>query len=105
VPRSTLILRQLCCRINLWPYFSGQSKTSPRSIVPIGSTTCQGGFKEGCINQWGWGDVQTIVQGLIQDRGADGLWKLMVGANPMNGWQGPRYPNATSKSQVSVAGL
>ena len=37
---------------------------------------------------------------MIQDRGAEGLWKLMVGANPMNGWQGPRYPNATSRSQV-----
>jgi len=29
------------------------------------------GFKEGCINQWGWGDVKTIVQGLIQDRGSE----------------------------------
>jgi hypothetical protein len=92
--------------INLWPYLSGQSKTSPRSIVPIGSTTCQGGFKEGCINQWGWGDVKTIVQGVIQDRGPDGgLWKLMTGANPMDGWQGPRYPNATSRSQVRRSGL
>ena len=89
--------------INLWPYLSGQSAISPRSIVPIGSTTCEGGFKEGCINQWGWGDVKTIVQAIIQDRGKEGLWKLMVGANPMNGWQGPRYPNATSKSQVGAS--
>lgn len=88
--------------VNLWPYLSGQSMTSPRTIVPIGSTTCEGGFKEGCINNWGWGDVKTIVQGMIQDRGTKGLWKLMVGANPMNGWQGPRYPNATSRSQVGA---
>ena len=77
--------------------------------------------------EWGWGDVKTIVQGLIQDRGSEGLCahtttllsrrcivipsrrragsehrsglysyvragKLLVGANPMNGWQGPLYP-------------
>ena len=67
--------------------------------------------------------MKTIVQGLIQDRGSEGLCahhntvlsplyrarldavpalsitlacvgagKLLVGANPMNGWQGPLYP-------------
>lgn len=75
--------------INLWTYLSGESATSPRKRIPIGSTTCAGGFTEGCINQWGWGDVKTIVQGLIEDRGSEGIWKIMTGANPMSGWQGP----------------
>jgi len=75
--------------INLWPYLSGETATSPRKRIPIGSTTCEGGFTEGCINQWGWGNVKTIVQGLIEDRGSEGIWKFMTGANPMNGWQGP----------------
>ena len=75
--------------INLWPYLSGESATSPRKRIPIGSTTCVGGFTEGCINEWGWGNVKTIVQGLIEDRGSEGIWKIMTGANPMNGWQGP----------------
>ena len=75
--------------INLWPYLSGESATSHRKRIPIGSTTCVGGFTEGCINEWGWGNVKTIVQGLIEDRGSEGIWKIMTGANPMNGWQGP----------------
>jgi hypothetical protein len=33
-------------------------------------------WSEGCINKWGWGNVKTIVQGLIEDRGAEGVWKL-----------------------------
>jgi hypothetical protein len=99
--------------INLWSYLSGEAGASPRKMIPIGSTSCEGGakrkaqpfsapfhfkckpiisldrrgtngmekslenpasfvgFKEGCINQWGWGDVKTIVQGLIQDRGSE----------------------------------
>ena len=40
-----------------------------------------------CVNQWGWGDVKTMVAGLIVDAGTDGLWKLLVGAQTMNGWQ------------------
>jgi arylsulfatase B len=82
--------------IDLWPYISGQVDASPRTQVEIGSTTCAAPWKPGCINKWGWGNVSTIVQGLIEDRGDEGLWKLLVGANPMNGWQGPRYPNLTT---------
>ena len=51
--------------VDLWPYLSGQASSSPRSIIPIGSTTCAGGFTEGCINKWGWGDVKTIVLSLF----------------------------------------
>ena len=40
-----------------------------------------------CVNDWGWGDVKTIVAGLIEDSGPDGVWKLLVGAQTMNGWQ------------------
>ena len=40
--------------------------------------------------------MSTTVQGLIEDRGTAGLWKLLLGRNPMNGWQGPLYPNAST---------
>ena len=40
------------------------------------------------MNDWGWGNVKTIVQGVIIDKGSEGLWKLMTGKNPMDGWQG-----------------
>ena len=37
--------------INLWGYLSGAETKSPRTFIPIGSTTCEGGFTEGCINR------------------------------------------------------
>ena len=85
--------------INLWPYLSGEVSESPRRQIEIGSTTCELPAP-GCINKWGWGDVVTIVQGLIEDRGAAGVWKLLVGRNPMNGWQGAYYPNSTTPSDA-----
>lgn len=86
--------------IDMWPYFSGACETSPRSEIAVGSTTCFGDDdRANCVNSWGWGDVKTTVQALIQDRGDAGLWKLILGGVPYNGWQGPWYPNATSPSQ------
>jgi hypothetical protein len=40
-----------------------------------------------CVNDWGWGDVKTVVVGLVKDRGAEGLWKLLLGAQTMDGYQ------------------
>ena len=85
--------------INLWPWLSGENATSPRRHLAIGSSRCVK-ETEGCVNQWGWGNVPTIVQGLIEDRGADGRWKLLLGAVPMNGWQGPFYPNSSTTAHA-----
>ena len=48
--------------IDLWPYLAGKVHMSPRRQIEIGSTTCEQPATAGCINKWGWGDVQTIVQ-------------------------------------------
>ena len=124
--------------ISLWPYLSGQVPESPRRILPIGSTTCGSGTNPmDCVDDWGWGDVKTVVAGMIVDerhfRSADdtitttiaatttttitsnttstaitssssgktssnegGLWKLLLGSQTMDGWQGPVYPNAST---------
>ena len=83
--------------LNLWPYWSGQKDASPRRLLEIGSTTCERPGEPACINKWGWGDVRTVVQGLLVDMGAGkGLWKLLTGRTPMNGWQGPLFPNAST---------
>jgi len=87
--------------LNLWPYWSGQVEASPRQQLAIGSTTCQQPVEPACINSWGWGDVLTVVQGLIADMGpGKGVWKLLTGRNPMNGWQGPLFPNASTNSSL-----
>jgi hypothetical protein len=44
---------------------------------------------------WGWGRHDTVVQGLIQDEGKAGIWKLLIGQNPEDGWQGPKFPNSS----------
>ena len=83
--------------INLWPYFSGQATTSPRTQIPLGSTTCVNASLPNCFNKWGWGDIETVVAGLIEDRGPDvGVWKLLVDENTMSGWTSPYYPNAST---------
>jgi len=56
---------------NLWPLLSGQSTTSPRSELAIGS--------------------EREVGGLIRDG-----YKIVVGKNSQAGWAGPAYPNSTS---------
>lgn len=82
--------------IDLWPYLCGESKVSPRKSIPIGEAACTNPRASGCLNAWGFGEVRTIVQGLIEDRGDDGLWKLLLDANAQFGHQGPWYPNGSS---------
>ena len=85
--------------VSLWPYLSGAQPLSPRTVLAIGSSSCE---KESvlpteCVNQWGWGDTTTIVSGLIEDAGeGEGLWKLLIGEQTQNGWQGPLYPNRST---------
>jgi hypothetical protein len=47
-----------------------------------------------------------LPQGLIEDRGEGGVWKLLVGANPMNGWQGASHdPKVPSTFQLFACPL
>eukprot|EP01120_Amphizonella_sp_Union-15-10_P016086 TRINITY_DN837_c0_g1_i3.p1 TRINITY_DN837_c0_g1~~TRINITY_DN837_c0_g1_i3.p1 ORF type:complete len:141 (+),score=19.99 TRINITY_DN837_c0_g1_i3:52-474(+) len=59
----------------MWPLISGQTTTSPRTEIPLGTSTA---------------DV-TEINGLIY-----GDYKLLLGPNPQAGWTGPQYPNATT---------
>jgi len=90
--------------ISLWPYISGARATSPRMDLPIGSTSCVGSSQLAtrCVNPWGWGDVKTVVSGLIQDEGIDGIWKLLIGEQTMSGWQGPLYPNQSTAKDAFI---
>lgn len=102
--------------VNLWPWISGHSgrrlmgsaeagdaslALSPRGRIALGASSCVAPAP-GCINEWGQQPSRTVVNGLIVDeRGhaagdAQGLWKLLVGSVPMDGWQGQRYPNAST---------
>ena len=95
--------------INQWAYFSGATRMPPRKELPIGASSCtaEQARQRQCINQWGWGapsdGVVTVVQGLIvdtrkypteplDDSANGGLWKLLTGNTPMDGWTGPLYP-------------
>jgi arylsulfatase I/J len=85
--------------LNLWPYVSGQTQSSPRTEIAIGSSSCSPAdpTTPACINDWGWGNTTTIVQGILVDEGEGrGIWKLLLGKSPMNGWQGPKFPNAST---------
>jgi len=88
--------------VDLWDYLSGAVGVSPRQRLPIGSTSCVNASLPGCLNKWGWGDVHTVVSGLIEDRrhSDGGLWKLVLDANPMSGWTGVYYPNASTPSNA-----
>ena len=52
--------------ISLWPYISGKVAASPRLHLPIGSTSCADPsvLPTQCVNDWGWGDVKTVVAGV-----------------------------------------
>jgi len=63
--------------LNLWPYISGETNTSPRKEVALGDSTVLG---------------ETIVRGLVRSDG----WKLLIGPVPQNGWTGPFYPNIST---------
>ena len=82
-----------------------------------------------CLNLWGGSPSNTSVAGIILDlravgvgspgetlhtqtqtqtqRGGvepeHGLWKLLIGKLPMNGWQGPQFPNASTATCVLAA--
>jgi arylsulfatase I/J len=60
----------------------GANATSPREEVVIGADTDDGN------------DGATLVQGVI--RASDGM-KLLVGTVQYSGWQGPLFPNATTR--------
>ena len=77
--------------INLWPWLSGASPTSPRTEVPIASAAGE------CNMNATVSPLETVVQGLVR---ADG-YKLLIGATGQNIWSGPLYPNA-STSWVDV---
>merc|ERR1712228_966340 len=37
------------------------------------------------------------VDSLIEDHGQDGLWKLILGRQSQSGWQGPEFPNVSTR--------
>jgi len=99
--------------VDLWPYIAGDVKSSPRESIALGSSSCVhhsndwGAAYGGCINEWGDAPSVTIVNGLISDeRGrGGGLWKLLIGPIPMDGWQGPHYPNASTLAWAAEKSL
>jgi len=92
--------------VNLWPYIAGDVKSSPRVSIALGSSSCIHQY-DGCINEWGDAPSVTIVNGIISDDRASGggLWKLLIGPIPMDGWQGPHYPNASTLAWAAEASI
>lgn len=111
--------------VSMLQYITGHAKNSPRTSIAIGSSTpctgchCSTDHKfsnDPCLNLWGGSPSNTSVDGIILDlrttsdsrrqdsqaqvqSGAEpehGLWKFLIGKLPMNGWQGPQYPNAST---------
>ena len=72
--------------LDVWPLLSGANATSPRAEVWLGADTDDGN------------DGATLVQGIIR---ADG-YKLLVGTVQYAGWQGPIFPNATTRDGQDV---
>ena len=68
--------------LNMWPFLSGSSPTSPRTEVPVGSTAGEANLA--AKNMSGY---DTVVQALVT---ADG-WKLIIGETGQNIWTGPYY--------------
>ncbi|CAE7245189.1 ARSB [Symbiodinium natans] len=62
--------------VDMWPYLSGAADASPRNTIPVGDT---------CL--------------------ISGSWKLMTAATTPSLWQGPRYPNgSTRESEAETPG-
>ena len=61
---------------DLWPYLSGQARTSPRTELAIGDVGQVGGL-------------------ISVGEGGVGLVKLLLGELSQSGWTGPVYPNTT----------
>lgn len=72
--------------VNLWPYLSGETNTPPRSDLVLGTPS---GWRAV------WNGPKASVNGILVDRGTDGLWKLLVNEVPMAVWTGPTFPNTT----------
>jgi arylsulfatase I/J len=94
---------------NLWPWLSGKQPSSPRDTIPIGSSSCIDPSQKPttCINKWGWGNTTTIVSGVIMQEKdtikgeiSSNTWKLLLGLQTMNGWQGPMYPNISTATDA-----
>jgi len=68
--------------ISMWPLISGATTTSPRTEVVVAADSSVCGFGNG-----------TTVQALIRSDG----YKLIIGSLGQNIWQGPFYPNASTK--------
>lgn len=77
--------------VSVWPLISGTNATSPRHELAIGDTTAISPN----------GDGETLVGGLVQQRG-NSTWKLLVGAADklhrvgQDVLTGPEWPNASS---------
>lgn len=93
--------------LNLWPYLSGVDARPPRTFLPLGASTCRFPSQANCTNFWGEGtNTTTMVDSLIEDLRPDGgLWKLVLGRQSETGWQGPRYPNASTSEWNSSASI
>jgi len=96
-------------------------------MIAIGSSTpctgchCSTDHKfsnDPCLNLWGGSPSNTTIGGVIldlrgssnvpetkhstdDDRADSGLWKLLIEKLPMNGWQGPQYPNASTATWIA----
>ena len=126
--------------VSMLKYITGQTPTSPRNSIAVGSSTpctgchCSSDHKfsnDPCLNLWGGSPSNTSVAGIILDLRAvgagapgetphtqaqaqaqtqtqggavepeHGLWKLLIGKMPMNGWQGPQFPNSSTATWIA----
>ncbi len=60
--------------LNMWPLLNGSSETSPRELLPLGPDA------------------------LIWGR-----WKLLIAPQAPSFWQGPKFPNSSSKEMTQTA--
>mmetsp|Transcript_13788 Transcript_13788/g.50210 ORF Transcript_13788/g.50210 Transcript_13788/m.50210 type:complete len:561 (+) Transcript_13788:81-1763(+) len=79
--------------IDMSGYLLGESNTSPRTQVELGSVEPLDKPQDLYGTKV---PADVIVQGIIVDEGDQGLWKLVLGQLSMNGWTGPQWPNATT---------
>jgi hypothetical protein len=108
--------------VSMLKYITGEAKSSPRRSIAVGSSTpctgchCTADHKfsnDPCLNLWGGNPSNTTLGGIILDvrptDGSDdsntgpsaGLWKLLIDKLPMNGWQGPQFPNVSTATWIA----
>ena len=71
--------------LSMWPLITGTNTTSPRNELQL--------------------STQALVQCSTAAAGAlnqSTCYKLVVGKQPMNGWTGPRYPNASGPQPTFI---